>query len=328
MKREKNYTFAAVVIILILIIIISAYAMIKSSYEDGSYKVSVIVENSGDEKWASFKAGVQDAADDRNVQIDFVNTSDFKNIEEQKTILDREILNGANAVITELVTGSDTYNLISEISGKAVLLLVCGGADADIDIEGNFAAITPDNYQIGRALGNEILLRHQDELNDIRVSVITGDLNKKAISERYQGLSEILEGNKITISWEVPYAENGVMESDLNDKYENNPTDIIVCLDDDTLLMTSEFFSGLEEAPEIYGEGNSVKNIFYLDRGKIVSMIVPDYFKMGYQSVISVTEKLNHKLTPMEDEIVDYKVINRENIFDEDNQRYLFTYAR
>ena len=53
-------------------------------------------------------------------------------------------------------------------------------------------------------------------------------------------------------------------------------------------------------------------------------MVVPNEYYMGYQSVAAIARRLDNKLTPMEDEKIPFRVVNRDNLFDESNQRILF----
>ena len=58
-------------------------------------------------------------------------------------------------------------------------------------------------------------------------------------------------------------------------------------------------------------------------------MIVPNEYYMGYRSLVAISERLDSKLTPMSDEKVSFRVINKDNLFDETNQRILFpVYSR
>ena len=43
----------------------------------------------------------------------------------------------------------------------------------------------------------------------------------------------------------------------------------------------------------IYGEGCSDKTVYYLDKGIIKSLVVPNEFNMGYQSYIRLRNKSN-----------------------------------
>lgn len=367
MTNNKSKFFIIIIAVLIVAVIISTYALVKTSSEDETYNISVVVEDSQNEKWNSFRQGIESAAADTGALIDYVNTSNFKDVNEELSLLNDQIQKNANAVITELVQSGGTADQIKDISGKAVLALVGTDADTDIDIEGKFATISPDNYQIGRALGNEVLLRHQKDLSNLRIGIICSRMGTYRSKDRLNGLFDVLAVKKAEPAWCVVLSGEGgdellknrafemsIFRNELNETnytlvkkiYRQSPVDIIVSIDDDSLQVAAELYGEIENAfgakssaykyktdengkmlppYELYGEGASVRNISYLDRGRIVSMIVPNEYSMGYRAVEKVVSKLNHKLTPMKDDMVEYRVINQENMFDDDNQKYLFT---
>ncbi|WP_408069872.1 sugar ABC transporter substrate-binding protein [Butyrivibrio sp. JL13D10] len=367
MAEHRNKVFIAVTLALVLAIIVSTYALVKSSVEEEGYTIAVVVEDSQNERWNSFRMGAESAAMDRGVMVDFVNTSGFGNLEDELKVVDKQVQSGADAVVTELVRSKSTAESIKDISGNVVLALTGTAAETDIDIEGKFATITPDNYQIGRALGNEVLLRHQNGLSDIRIGIICKRTTIYSTRDKINGLYDILDVKKTAASWCVVLDDEEpdellkkrspniqMFKNDLNEKYSyllkmvyrDNPVDVIIALDDESLQVAAELFGEIEDAYEanslaykykldengkllpsyeLYGEGISVRNISYLDSGRIVSMIVPNEFSMGYRAVEKAVSKLDHKLSPMTDDTVEYRVINQENMFKDDNQKYLFT---
>ncbi|MCR5656974.1 MAG: substrate-binding domain-containing protein [Butyrivibrio sp.] len=327
MKKDRDYTFLVIVLALIATAVFSAYAMIRSNYNDGKYHVSVIVENSGDERLGSFKAGVETATADYNIQLDFVGTSNFNDLDEEMRVINGAVSDGADAVITELVYSEGTEDIIKEISNKTVLELAFSDADSDVDVEGKYAVISPDNYELGRALGNEVILRHPEDLNSTTIGILAGRCSKESQIEKLEGLRDVLEQKGAKILWQDEYTNPEEERKSLAQIYGEKRVDVMVALDDGELSRAAELSMELPAKPEIYGEGSSIKNIAYLDRGLVESIVVPDYFRMGYQSVEAVSQKITHKLAPMTDETVYYRIINRNNMFDEENQRYLFTVA-
>ncbi|WP_026491094.1 sugar ABC transporter substrate-binding protein [Butyrivibrio sp. XPD2002] len=367
MAKNRSRIILAVIAALILSIVISTYALVKSSAENEDYTISVVVEDSQSERWNSFRLGAESAATDRGVMIDFVNTSGFSGAEEELSIIDKQIQNGADAIVTELIKSGGTADNIKDISGKAVLALTGTGVETDVDIEGKFATIAPDNYQIGRALGNEVLLRHQTGLSDLRIGIVAKRMDTYSSVDKVTGIFDTLEVQNGNVNWCIILGgEDGddflknraggmqIFRNDLQEAslslikkiYRDNPVDIIVALDDDSLQAAAELFGEIENAYEsnstaytyklgengkllpsyeLYGEGTSIRNISYLDRGRIISMIVPNEFSMGYIAVEKAVSKLDHKLTSMKDDIVEYRVINQENMFKDDIQKYLFT---
>lgn len=367
MPKNRNRAFIAVAIVLVVAIFISAYALIKSSAEDETYNISVVVEDGQNDRWNAFRLGAESAATDRGVMIDFVNTSAFNSVEDEFSVIDKQILGGADAIVTNLIKSVGTTEYIKDISGKVVLALTETGVETDIDIEGKFATISPNNYEIGRALGNEVLLRHQAGLSDLRIGIVSKRMDTYCEKDKLTGLYDILDVIKTDATWCIILdGENGndlirnrsadvqIFRNDLHEGnlslikkvYRENPVDIIIALDDESLQASAELLGEIENAYssgltvydykmdengkltpsyELYGEGISIRNISYLDSGRIVSMIVPNEFSMGYRAVEKAVAKLDHKLSPMTDDTVEYRVINQENMFKDDNQKYLFT---
>ena len=62
-----------------------------------------------------------------------------------------------------------------------------------------------------------------------------------------------------------------------------------------------------------YGEGCSEKTVYYLDKGVIASLVVPNEFFMGYQCVKELAEKINyHQDNGVTEDTVDFLSVTRE----------------
>ena len=66
------------------------------------------------------------------------------------------------------------------------------------------------------------------------------------------------------------------------------------------------------------------RRAFLLDKGIIKSLVVPNEFNMGYQSVHTIAEQIKYKFSSAESTTVESLVINRQNLYDEENQKILF----
>ena len=75
---------------------------------------------------------------------------------------------------------------------------------------------------------------------------------------------------------------------------------------------------------KLYGIGNSEKVMYYLDRGFIRKLVVPNDFYMGYQSVEELAKKLEYRGESDKNIYTGYLVIDRTNLYDETNQKMLF----
>lgn len=77
---------------------------------------------------------------------------------------------------------------------------------------------------------------------------------------------------------------------------------------------------------KLYGIGNSMKCVYYLDDSVIDGLILVDGYSMGYKSILELSHVLNKRLYAASDHIIEYRLIHKEDIFREDVQQLLYTY--
>ena len=74
----------------------------------------------------------------------------------------------------------------------------------------------------------------------------------------------------------------------------------------------------------LYGVGNSEKVVYELDKGRIQALLVPNEFHMGYQSVKELATKLEYHTAEMRNVTTGYLMVDREHLYDAENQKILF----
>ncbi len=309
-------------IVLVLILMASTSALVMSGMSDEPVNISVIVDDSASGRWASFQAGLEQAAKDRKVKLSIVSTSRNLSVNQQYMLVNEAISDGADGIILQFSGSRGTENMISSISSKAVLILADTSADMDVDIEGKSACIEADNVEIGRALANEVRLALGNVIEGCSIGIVAGNQKQNCIRQRLEGFTENIETSGAKIVWTESSLLN--VSDKIARRQEGKWADVIVALENSGLEAASEYALAQEERPLLFGEGTSIKNVSYLDDGIITSMIVPNEYYMGYQSVSAITRRLENRLTPMENETISFRVINRENLFDAVNQRMLF----
>jgi len=76
-------------------------------------------------------------------------------------------------------------------------------------------------------------------------------------------------------------------------------------------------------ASYVYGIGNSETVCAGVDRNLVKCWIAPDEFEIGYQSLDMISKKLSGS-SQLNNYKVGFKVIRRENLFDEDNKSMFY----
>lgn len=312
---KKNSLFTCIIIALVtafLILIVQADQTTPSN--EASHQISVIVSDSNSDRWIRFRAGLEQAAKDYNVNLNYVTTTMINDFETEQAAIEKEIDNGSNAVILQVVNSEDAQAYITEKSKKTTIALI----ETDFkepDVNKAYSVTQADNQGIGTALAQMVIDR-SDNPQAEQIGIVTG--SSFAMPMRYQALQELFQKNHIAVSWTVDDVE------EMQKKEFESPVTTIVSLDNDTLEETAAYLKDRKEKPKIYGVGCSDKSIYSLDNGRIAGMIVPNEYTMGYVSLSKVAIHLNDHFTKMQDTTVDYFTITKENLYSTENQKMIF----
>lgn len=311
MKRNKLY-FGVLILILLLIIAWASYSMLHVGVKEETYEVSVIVNDSNNDRWIALHQGLEQAAGDYNIDLNFVSTGKIGSTQEEIALINRELENGAEGVIVQMVGDFEAEEFNEVFAHAAVILL-----ETDVTPEGVYAFAGPDNTAIGKALAEAVKEDFKETLSDKTIGILRGNEKMLSSQQRLDGLCEELSETDARIVWTLNLGEE-------SQKIE--PVDIVIALENDETERMVDYLQ-TENVPiqsVLYGVGCSEKAVYYLDKGVIHTLVVPNEFNMGYQSMEAMANQLRYRLTKAEDCHVDYLVVDRTNLYDEDNQKILF----
>ncbi|MDD3339343.1 MAG: substrate-binding domain-containing protein [Lachnospiraceae bacterium] len=320
MKTSKK-VFILLGAVLVLVLIVLMFIKVGGKTEKDIHKVSVIVSDSEDTQWASFKYGLRMAAEDKGLEVFTVSTGAVLTLEEEKTAIEQEIDNGADAVIVEPVPGAATADMLKKIEKKVPVMLVRQTETEEQGVSA-FPVTEADNYQIGVDLAKEVLRDYDGNIQGKTIGLFMSSVESEAIASREKGFWDYLKDAEVTLGWSLAETEEGMLE-------QQPAVDFVIALDN----------NGLEEAGKcaaannlhgalVYGIGNSTEAVYYLDTGKVECIVVPDAFNMGYQSLAEIAEKLLHYSHKMQSSEVSYTVMRKNDLFSEENQNVLFTMSQ
>ena len=321
MKRRQIY-FAGLILILVLIIFGVSAGMLFVNMEEEPNRVSVIVNDSNNDRWIAMRQGLEQAANEENIQLNYVSTGVLTSEEEQKALIDREVENGAQGVIVQLVSSVDPEQIFGQMDGSVAIMLL----ESDVDPEGVYALTAPDNRKIGTALAEAVIADQDGSLSGVKIGVLSGSSTLLSMQQRLSGVKDTLEDAGAELVWCI-YDSTESFSTELAAMQEDSPVDIILSLGNrETETAVDYLQAGQEEEQpfRLYGEGCSEKAVYYLDKGVITALVVPNEFNMGYQSMRSIAKQLQYKLSSADSEQVDSLVVKKENLYDEENQKILF----
>ena len=268
-------------------------------------RIAVLTRRDVDVSDAALFAGMEKAAEESKVILNYVVVPPTATLAEEKLLAEQEIADGARAVLLEPVSTAGSGKMAEELSQRAAVVLL--GERADTEAAGHFGSVSADNYAIGVALGKEIAELLPD---GGRIALLPESDAQGSIAARRQGIREALRGSAVQVQEET----QGVA--------------LLVGLEDSALTAAAESAAAEEKRPLVVGVGNSNRNIYALDRGDIADMIVINEFNMGYLAVAEAKKKLSSGLREMEQLRVGDTLVARDTMFSAENQKLLFPLVR
>lgn len=322
---KKSRLFPALVISLIIAIIFLNGIMIRENGANTeTIQIHAIIDNSSDNRWVQFIAGMRQAAEDQNVKLTVMPTGHFADLAEEKTMIDRSVREGASGVILQLCEDTDVHETLQNLYGQIYVELVNTGIDGTV--ENITGIVSPDHKAIGEALAAETLVFAPEAVENCTIGVVSGEMSLGSSNQSMQGFLEALGNYGIDVSWTLEQSDGS---SNLREMLENKKApDILVAIDNAGLEAAGEYAASLEKSIVVIGTGTSTKAIYYLDSGVVQSVVVPEDYMMGYQSVSDLADFIKKNTFTARIRTVEHRVIHQDTLFDEENQSILFPIQR
>lgn len=324
MRNSKKY-FIAIEFLLGTAVLVLALMMLGERNRDILGRVSVIVCDSDNAQWASFKYGLRKAAEDRGIEVMIVGTESTLGMEEEENLIESEIDNGADAVIVQPVPGDGAEDMLEKMRKRVPLMLV-GRVLPENENRSDLPVAETDDYALGAALAEELLKDYSGNMEGKSIGILSRTTDSGVTAKREEGFWNVLKDSGVELEWRVA----GNFEGSGTGHLKNQPkVDLIAALDDYSLTAAGACSAaGDLHGARIYGIGHSTEAAYYLDNGTVECLVVPDEFGMGYQCMSEIADCLENAFYKAKDRTVSYAVMRRENLFSKENQEILFTMSQ
>lgn len=283
-KEKLFWSFYACA--LVLLYLMSSTNLIIKEKKKEIYRVSVIVEDSKDDYYINMKKGMDQAAVEYNVDVNFITLYERNHSSQQMGMVRREMEMGTQAVILAPVDSIKTASVLDSMSIDMPLIILNNEEPSGNKITANVAI---DSFAGGQKMAEEI---SKDITPETSVYLFTEGLQYGSNRQLYDGIMSILpdKGYSVTL---IEKAFRNRYQDMLNEWPAKEKNRVIIALDTESL---TEIAALLEVEPEkfeavkLYGRGSTLKILRYMERGMIKGILAENMYDAGY---ISMEEAVN-----------------------------------
>ena len=277
--------------ILVLLFLMSSTNLIIKEKKKEIYRVSVIVEDSKDEYYVNVKQGMDQAALERNIDVNFITLYERNNSEQQKVLLEREIEMGTQAVILVPVDYTKTLTMLDNMTIDIPVIVLNNEEPAGNKVMAN---VSMDYFEAGQIMGKCISGRQGKET---KIYLFTEGLQYGSNRRFYDGLMNALpdQGYSVTL---IEKAFKSRYIEILAERVIKDESAAIVALDTESLMeiagiikINQEEFGGIS----LYGPGSTLKILRYMEDGIIDGIVAGNMFNAGYLSMDEAIIAIDNK---------------------------------
>lgn len=275
--------------VLVLLFLLSSTNLIIKEKKKEVYPISVIVDESNDEYYINFKKGMDKAAEKFQADMSFITLYQSHDEEEQMEMVQREIKDGARAVILAPVNETGVVMKLDEAKPNCPVILLGSTMINDSVV----ASISIDGYETGRMLGEHVA---QKESPDVPVWLFTEGLLYTGNMDVYDGIRSVLDEKGFSYRMVEKHTDDTYRQAIEELVYPGSTEAVIIAMDVSALDDTSEILEGSSVyagyVKGLYGIGNTTAILQRLDKGIIKGLMAENRYNEGYLSVRNAVEAI------------------------------------
>lgn len=273
-------------------------------------EMSVILRD-GDGGVSTMRKGMEQAAEDLNVELRFLTPAEDNNAAEQVLLLEREVAGGAPAVVLlpadrELLSGA-----VSAAAGKTTLVTV----ETDMTAWGAAASVSMDHQALGEALGTAAMHGVPTGGTVLLLDSLPGD---NGIRERLEAAREVLEREGRQVR-EYQWSGDETLFADI---LRIERPGAVIAFEAAALAEVAELSRG-ESFPLLYGCGSTTGIAAALEKGRVTAIAAVNVFSAGYLAVEAAASLARHEDWTGAPTVA-FSVVRQETMYESDNQKLLF----
>ena len=329
MLNKKKWTGICIAGIFFAVIFViffgnESWIQASSGLDNRRPYVAVIAKSKDSAFWRSVFSGVNAAATEYNLTVTFEGPENEEDYETQNQLIDQAVENRAEVIVFSAVDYNANAEAIDRAAKQGVKIVVI---DSDVNSEQVSCRISTNNYEAGRMAG-EYAIANDDVYY---VGIVNFDKNTANGQQREAGFRDVAETREeITIidSVNVRSSIEDAKEATMIMLRQHPQIDVLATFNEWTSLGVGYAIQemGLEDTIEVIAFDSHVVSVGMLETGEVDALVVQNPYAMGYLGVECAYELING--LPVDHEEVDTSTIlvTKENMYDIECQRLLFSF--
>lgn len=288
-----------------------AFAPGEKHHQPPPLEMSVILRD-GDGAVSTMRKGMEQAAQDLNVELRFLIPAADNSAVQQAQLLEREVAGAASAVLLIPADREALGDAVSAAAGKTTLVTV----ETDMTAWGAAASITMDHQELGAALGAAALNGVPEGGTVLLLDSLPGD---NGIRERMEAAKAVLErgGRQARVyKWDPD-------TTSLPDILRIERPRAIIAFEAAALADVAELSRGEDAFPLLYGCGSTASIAAALEKGRVTAITAVNVFSAGYLAVEAAAALARHEDWTAAAPVA-FSIVRQETMYDSDNQKLLF----
>ena len=314
MKSRKNILYVLVVVMLAMLYLISSTDLIYKERETDIYQISVILNETSDATFENIKLGMKQVDKAYTTEVNIVTLYEDNNAKRQMELVEREVSNGAEAIILFPVDADLTSQYLKKENWN--IPIICIGTYLSEDVVNVW--IRGDEVARVGELGEKLI-----EDGAQCIYTLAPSIERSNVNQRLEVLKQVMDGKDLEI-YPLYYETEEELITWLLSLNKESVGTSLVALDTITLSLLMNKYRSLEEQNlQIYGIGYTNSILKDLEKGRIRALAIHNDYDLGYLSLASAVALLNNQKVPYDQKVIG-GLVTKDNMYGTLYEKILF----
>lgn len=293
----------------------------------GKKSVALVAKSAESAFWKTVRAGANAASTEYNLDLTFEAPLAEEDYAAQNRMIENVVRDGADAIVFSAVDFEANADAVDEAAAEGVKIV---SIDSEVNSSAVECYIGTDNYEAG-CLAGEAVLDCQDPV--LNIGIVNYDKNSENGQTREAGFRDTVAKDSravivdaINVNSTTEEAKEGTLAM-----LERNPQiNVIATFNEWTSLGVGYAIQeqNLGDRTRVVAFDCNVVSVGMLETGEVDALIVQNPYAMGYLGVENAYNLINGQFIKKKEIDTSLMIVTKENMYDDESQRLLFSFDK